>query len=130
MPSQEEIPRKTVENLCKILEKNERLLIFNALCERIKFLGDRSKARIAERIAIETGMDKTQVYRYLNNKSVPNPKTTSRVINALLNLGDYETVVRILDLAAQRMSKTSRNFYRWKKSLAKKGIIYDSLRFD
>jgi len=93
-------------------------------CERVKFFGERTKARIAERIAIETKMDKTQVYRYLNKKAVPNPKTTARVINALMNLGSFETVVKILEPAAQRMTRASRNFYRWKKYLVKNGIIY------
>jgi len=86
-------------------------LLFDALCERVKFFGERTKARIAERIAIETKMDKTQVYRYLNKKAIPNPKTTARVIDVLINLGSFETVVKILEPAAQRMTRASRNFY-------------------
>ena len=111
------LPPKTVDALAKMLTREERSLLFKSLCEAVKSAGDRSRPRIAERIAMEMGMDKTQVYRYLNERMVPNPKTTARVINALMNLGDFETIVRILEPAAQRMARSFTYFRRWKESL-------------
>jgi len=103
--------------------RSERKRLFEIVCERIKETGDRSKARIAERIAIETGINKTHVYRYFGGKTVPNPETAAKLIRILLKLGDYRTVMEILEPADMRILRVSRNFHRWKAALINDGIV-------
>ena len=50
------LPPRAIDALSKMMWRSERKRLFEIVCERIKETGDRSKARIAERIAIETGI--------------------------------------------------------------------------
>jgi len=92
------IDDNTLLGMAKMLPAGARLKLFNVLCEAVE-------KRPLERIWLETGIRKTDLYRYLpKSKSrkgglVPSPKTTVKIIRALLRCSRTETVVRILDQA-------------------------------
>ena len=62
-------------------------------------------------------MYKTHVYRYLNGKIIPNPKTTARIIRALIHLGKFEEVLNLLEPAANRMRRNYMAFSKWKSQM-------------
>ena len=121
-----DLPRETIDLMAKVLERNERKRVFDELCHTLSYLGYGSKPRLAEMIAMETGMYKTHVYRYLNGKMIPNPKTTARIIRALIHLGKFEEVLNLLEPAANRMIRNYSAFFKWKKYIKRK-VIYHPL---
>jgi len=62
------LPKETVDLMAKVLERDERKRVFDELCRALHYRGYRSRPRLAERIAMETGMHKTHVYCYQMEK--------------------------------------------------------------
>ena len=118
------LPKETVDLMAKVLERDERKRVFDELCRSLHYRGYRSRPRLAERIAMETGMYKTHVYRYLTGKMVPNPKTTARMIEALIHLGRFEEALRALEPAANRMQRNYRAFFKWKRYIEREFIYH------
>jgi len=86
---------------------------------------------IAERISLATGIPKPHVYRYLpqykSGRFAPSPKTTVRIIRALLQNGRLETVLQALDRVEWEMRDTYRKYFSWKKKLRRYDIIPNPL---
>jgi hypothetical protein len=123
------ISDKTVENLALLLTREARRKLFEDLCRAVG-------SRVPERIWMETGIRKTDVYRYLpRSKSrrgglVPNSTTTVKIIKALLKHGMHEHVIKILEPAENEMCRSYKEFFKWKKRLKKHNVIYDPLSDD
>ena len=120
-------PDEPIEHISYFLKREERKQIFLELCKILSYLGCKSRARLVERISMETGIYKTHVYRYLNDKMTPNPKTTVKIIKALVKLGQIETVFKFLEPAAKRLYEDYRIFLKWGKYIKQKNIIYNPL---
>jgi len=121
------IDSQTLEDLAKLLDKKDRLFLFKHLCKALENCGFKTRARKAEIIALKIGMQKTHVYRYLNCKFAPNHKTTVKIIKALLDFGEFEIVLKILEPIITRMYEDCKNFREWKRGLKRRGFIYDPL---
>ena len=121
------IDSQTLEDLAKLLDKEDRLFLFEYLCKALERWGFKTRARKAEIIALKTDIQKTHVYRYLNCKLVPNHKTAAKIIKVLLDLGEFEIVLKILEPIIIRMYKDCKNFRKWKRELKRRGFIYDPL---
>jgi len=124
-----QIPESTLKNMTRLLTREARLNLFQNLCT---ILGE----PIPERVWRETGIRKTDVYRYLPKSRslkgglVPSPKTTVRVIEALLKDGglkELQAVTNALDPVAEVMRKSYRGYFEWKKTLRINSIIFDPL---
>jgi len=109
--------QQTFEDFTKLLGREDRLFLFKHLCKALEERGFKTRARKAEIIALKIGMQKTHVYRYLNCKLVPNHKTTAKIIKALLDLGESEVVLKILEPVSVRMYKAYEKFQKWKREL-------------
>lgn len=113
----------TLQNMASCLPREARLKLFQDLC---KVLGE----PIPERVWLATGIRKTDVYRYLpKSRSLrgglaPNPKTTVRVIKALLSERKFQLVLDALDPVENEIRRACREYFDWKKKLRKRNIIY------
>ena len=107
--------------MAKLLTREERKELFTALCEKLKLYGFRSKPRLAEELARLLDVNKKNVYRYLNGKIVPNPKTTVKIAKALIKYAELKTLLKILDPTARTMLRDVQCFLDWKKDLERKG---------
>jgi len=120
------ISDSTLRNIASLLPRETRMKLFEDLC---KTFGK----RVPERVSIETGIRKTDVYRYLpKSKSrrgglVPSPATTIKVIKALLKNGQTELVTEALNPAGNEMRKSYLEYFKWIKNLRKRNVIYNPL---
>ena len=121
------ISDQVLEDTSSLLSKEERAKIFNELCLRLQELGYKSVARLTEQISLATGIERTHVYPYLRGERVPNPKTTAKVIKALIKSGDIQFVVRCLEPVARRMQRDCKAFFQWRSELKLLGILYSPL---
>ncbi len=112
--------------MTSLLPREARLRLFQDLC---KVLGE----PIPEKVWLATGIRKTDVYRYLPKSRssrgglVPNPKTSVRVIKALLRRRKIQLVLEALDPVENKIRRACREYFDWKKELRKRNIIYDPL---
>lgn len=112
----------TINYLSCLLTPEERKRLFEELCEAVG-------GRTIERIHQETGIRKTDVYRYLpKTKSrrgglTPNPITTTKVIKALLKRRQNRTVVTLLENASYRANSSSKAYFEWVRVLRKNNFI-------
>lgn len=89
-------------NLCIYLTPEERLQIFDMLCQKLQ-------NRLPERIWLATQMriPRTHVYRYLDRtgkkRRIPGPETTALIIDALLARGGRQQALPIMKTAMNRM---------------------------
>ncbi len=115
-----------LENMTSLLPREARLRLFQDLC---KVLGE----PIPEKVWLATGIRKTDVYRYLPKSRssrgglVPNPKTSVRVIKALLRRRKIQLVLEALDPVENKIRRACREYFDWKKELRKRNIIYNPL---
>ena len=115
-----------LSNMTRLLTREARLRLFERLCA---ILGE----PIPEKVSLETGIRKTDVYRYLPKSRsrrgglVPSPKTTVRVVKALLRNGRFHVVFEALDPVEHEFRRTCRIYFDWKKELKNRGVIYDPL---
>jgi len=58
---------------------------------------------------------------------VPSPKTTVRVINALLRERKFQLVLDALDPVEKEIRRACLEYFKWKKALRKRNIIYNPL---
>jgi hypothetical protein len=101
-------------------------MLFNELCDAVG-------KRVTERIWQETGIRKTDVYRYLpKNKSrrgglVPNSTTTVKIVKALLKRRKYDIVVKTLECAGNKMHYSFQEYFEWVKMMRKNNTINNPL---
>jgi len=116
----------TLRNMASLLPREARIKLFRELC---RILGK----RVPERVSLETGIRKTDVYRYLPKSEsrrgglIPNPATTVKIMKALLRNGGIEQVVDALDRVGNEMRKSYLEYFNWTKELRKRNIIYNPL---
>jgi hypothetical protein len=96
-------------NLASFLSSESRLKLFEEYC---KVLG----TRIPERIWQDTGIRKTDVYRYFSKTKfkrgghIPDPETCAKFIIALQNRHEYALVRELIEPALNSMKFTIRRF--------------------
>lgn len=119
-----ELPDSILQKMSYFLPRETRLRLVDELAVAV---GN----PIPERISLATGIPKTHVYRYLSQyksrRLAPNPKTTVRVIRALLRWGRLHTVLQVLDPVEEEILKTYRKYFSWRKNLRDYDIIHSSL---
>lgn len=121
-----QIQEWALENMARLLPREVRLKLFKDLC---KVLGEPTP----ERVWMETGIRKTDVYRYLPKSRslrgglVPGPEITVRIIKALLKNGGLQVVLDALDPIDREFRRTCRAYSYWKKALRKRKKTYDPL---
>lgn len=112
----------TLNNIACILPKDTRMKLFEELCKTVA-------KRVPERVSLETGIRKTDVYRYLpKSKSrkgglVPSPITTAKVMKALLKNGKTEFVANTIDSAVDDMRKSYHEYFSWKMDMKDRNVI-------
>lgn len=101
------------------LEIAEKMAYFIPREERIKLFSELMQCtRSLNALAVEIGIPKTHVYRYLpKSKSnigglAPNNKTTAKIIMALKGYGKLSVVFECLDKASLEMEKVLRQYKR------------------
>ena len=120
------ITDSTLENMAYLLSIETRLKVFEELCRTFA-------KRVPEHVWLETGIRKTDVYRYLPKSEskrgglVPSPATTVKIIKALLKIGRYEFVAKALEPAGDEMRKSYHEYFSWVKFLKAHDFIYNPL---
>jgi hypothetical protein len=100
-------------NLCHFLKPDERLRLFDMLCDVLQ-------KRIPERVSLELGIKRPNVYPYLKGRRkrlVPNAETTARIIKALRYRGYNQAVLPVLEPAIERMWVSAKAYKKWRKEL-------------
>ncbi|MFB3889423.1 MAG: hypothetical protein ACE14S_08020 [Candidatus Bathyarchaeia archaeon] len=116
----------TIENMSRMLTKEARQQLFEELCATVG-------KRIPERIWQETGIRKTDVYRYLPKRKsrrrglVPSPTTTAKVVKALLKRRKYDAVAKIFEAAANEMHRSFQEFFEWRRWMRNSNVIDNPL---
>jgi hypothetical protein len=120
----------TILDLAKLMTKKERLKVFEAYREI-------HGKRAIERISLETGISKSNLYKYLPESEslkgghIPDADVTAKMLDALQHGSKYrsgreiELVKKTLEMAFQRANGSSRRYYDWVQQLKKTGILDD-----
>jgi len=123
------ISDSTLKKMACLLPRETRMKLFEELCLTLG-------KGVPEKVWLETGIRKTDVYRYLPKSEsrrggmVPGPTTTAKVIRALLKNGRVQFVVETLDWVGNEMRKSYLEYFNWTKSLRKHNIIFNPLSDD
>jgi uncharacterized protein (DUF2267 family) len=112
--------------MCSWLSKEDRLRLFNELYTVVG-------KRPLEKIWLETGIRKTDLYRFLPKSQskkgghVPSAKNTTKIAKALLRHSKTEFVVEILDKIATDLRNSYHTYFKWTKFLRSQNIINNPL---
>lgn len=119
-----ELPDSILQQMSYFLPRETRLKLVDELAAVVG-------KPIPERISLATGIPKSHVYRYLpqykSGRFAPSPKTTVRVMRALLRKGRLHTVLQVLDRVEWEMRNTYLKYFYWKKKLRRYDIIHNPL---
>jgi len=99
--------------LCYFLTPEERLQLFDMLCDAVQ-------KRIPERVSLELGIKRPNVYPYMKGRKkrlVPNARTTAKIINVLRKKGRNQAVLPILTPAIERMRISAKVYQKWMMSM-------------
>jgi hypothetical protein len=102
-------------NLCHFLKPEERLQLFDMLCSAVQ-------KRIPERVSMELGIKRPNVYPYLKRRKkrlVPNAETTAKIIGVFRDKAHTQAVLPILEPAIDRMQISAKTYQRWMKGMKK-----------
>jgi hypothetical protein len=102
-------------NLCYFLKPEERLQLFDMLCSAVQ-------KRIPERVSMELGIKRQNVYPYLKRRKkrlVPNAETTAKIIAVLRDKALSQAVLPILEPAIDRMRISAKTYQKWMKGMKK-----------
>lgn len=97
--------------VCHFLKPEERLQLFDMLCDAVQ-------RRIPERVSMELGIKRPNVYLYMKNRKkrlVPNAETTLKIINALRARSYNEAILPVLKEALTRMKTATKICESWVK---------------
>ena len=100
-------------SLCYFLTPEERLQLFDMLCEAVQ-------KRIPERVSMELGIKRTNVYPYMKSRKkslVPNAETTGKIIYVLRHRAHNHAILPILESAIERMRISSKIYQKWMKGM-------------
>lgn len=116
---------QTIEEMSKFLVPDTRIKLVDKLT---RLCGKRSR----EKFSIKTGIPKTHTYRYLpkdknSKRTVPDSKTTGKIITALLEEGAISSIIDDLDEVEVRLRRVTKEYSNWKKEMKKQGCLYDPL---
>jgi len=95
--------------LCHFLSSEERLQLFDMLCDAVQ-------KRIPERVSMELGIKRPNVYPYMKGREkrlVPNAETTAKIINALRAKAHNQAILPILKTAFDRMKTATTICENW-----------------
>lgn len=95
--------------LCHFLTPEERLQLFDMLCDVVQ-------KRIPERVSMELGIRRPNVYPYMKGREkrlVPNAETTVKIIKALRKRAYDQAVLPILKAAFDRMKTATTICENW-----------------
>ncbi len=114
-------------NLAFLLTPDERLKVFEEYCRVLE-------KRVPERVSIETGIKRNNVYRYLPRTqskiggNIPEPEPTAKIIMALaLKHHEYDFVINILQPARDRMRISYLKFDDWSKIFRNKPYTLEEI---
>jgi hypothetical protein len=100
-------------SLCYFLTPEERLLLFDMLCDAIP-------KRTPERVSMELGIKRPNVYPYMKGRKkrlVPNAETTAKIINVLRGMAQNQAVLAVLEPAIERMQISAKAYQNWMKGM-------------
>lgn len=99
-------------SLCYFLTPEERLQLFDMLCDAVQ-------KRIPERVGMELGIKRTNVYPYMKSRKkrlVPNAETTAKIVYVLRHRAHNQAILPILESAIERMRREAKMYQNWMKS--------------
>lgn len=112
-----------LSGLCYFLKPEERLQLFDKLCETIP-----SQKRIPETISLRTGIKRPNVYLYMKHRkksrekrAVPNAETTAKIVKELHDEALNQAIYPILKPAVLRMLAATTMCLRWTKARGQVG---------
>lgn len=100
-------------SLCYFLTPDERLRLFDMLCDAIQ-------KRIPERVSMELGIKRPNVYPYMKSRKkrlVPSAETTAKILNVLRYKAHNQAVLPILEPAVERMRILAKTYQNWMKGM-------------
>jgi len=122
-------------NMAKLMDEQERLRLFEKYCDIHRTNNSNWVPSALERIAAETGICKSNLYRYLpktisekKGGHVPDANVTAKLLVSLLKRSvyrgpKYRLVAKSLELAFFRMRKSQEEYARWVLNLSKDGLL-------
>ena len=116
----------TLEKMACLLSRETRIKLFTELCASV---GN----RVVENIWLETGIRKTDIYRYLPKTMskrgglVPNPATTAKILKALQKRRKFDLITKVLEDPANEMHRSYNEYFEWLRRMRKSNIIDNPL---
>ena len=120
-----QLDEQTIEDMSNFLTEDTRLKLLDKLA---RVCGKRS----LEKVSLRLGIAKPHIYRYFptnrkTKRTIPNGKTTGKIIRELLKEGANSSVINELDNVELRLRRVTKRYNEWKKEMKKKGLIEDPL---